>query len=169
MTKFLTDIIKIKYIEQGYLSGYPYWMTTDKEMTDAFLMDDGYFAVNYPLVDPSLEDQYNELLDAIKTHIAAYHASNGGIDIPYWVLSYMIGSAISISSDPLDIEYLKSSFNLPTTSSQFDAELAQNCYRESVEWIQKLPPDQRNRPATMFGEPHVVKSLRLKEVNIVGG
>ena len=167
MRKFISDIIKIKYIEQGYLSGYPYWMTTDKEMIDAFLGEEGYFVDNYPCVNPSLEDKYEELVAGITAHLTAYLSD--GTEIPEWVYSYMIGSAVSVNSDELDILYLKSAFNLPTTTTDFDAILSQNCYNESDMWIQKLPAEQRNRPVSMFGEPHVIKSIRLKEVDVVGG
>jgi len=164
---FLHDIIKIKYIEQGYLPDYPYWMTTDKEMIDAFLASDGYFADNYPCVDETLQSEYDALLNDIRSRLEAY--IRDGVEIPGWVYSYMIGSSISVNSDSEDILYLRTAFNLPVNKTDFSAEVSHNCYNESEEWIRKLPAEQRDRPASMFGEPHVIKSLRLKEVDIVGG
>ena len=161
---FIHDILKIKYIEQGYLPNHPYRMITDEEMFDAFLRPDGYFGMNYPCVNPELQDQYDELVSAIKITIQQYLET--GVEIPSWVYSYMIGSVISVNADQLDLEYLCDLLNVETPP-QFDAELAEMCYDVSKDWIRKLPSKYVTRPASVFGELHVIKSLRLKNVDVL--
>ena len=161
---FIHDILKIKYIEQGYLPNYPYSMITDSEMFEAFLRPDGYFYTNYPCVNPDLQEQYDELVSAIHSSIGAYMQT--GTEIPSWVYSYMIGSVVSVNSDQLDLEYLCDLLNIETPP-QFDADIAEQCYEISKEWIKKLPSKYVSRPASVFGELHVIKSLRLKNVDVL--
>ena len=164
---FIHDIIKIQYINEGYLPNYPYHMITDKEMFDAFLLkDEGYFAVNYPLLNDSLQDEYNALLDGIKSCISSY--LDEGTTIPSWVYSYMLGNTFSVNSEVYDIMYLYELLNLESDQTDiFSAELQDQCYRVSTEWLSKLPAKYGSRPATMFGEPHIIKSLRLASVNVL--
>lgn len=164
---FIHDIIKIQYINEGYLPNYPYHMITDKEMFQAFLLEDeGYFAVNYPLLDPDLQEDYDALLEGIKVCIRAYMVDK--IDIPSWVYSYMLGNTFSVNSDTHDIMYLYELTNLTTTQPDiFSADLQDECLKISKEWLSKLPAKYGSRPATMFGEPHVIKSRRLAAVNVI--
>lgn len=164
---FIHDIIKIQYINEGYLPNYPYHMITDREMFDAFLLEDeGYFAVNYPLLDGVLTEPYRDLKAGIKNCIDAY--LNDDISIPAWVYSYMLGNTISVNSDTFDIMYLYELLGIETSQSDiFGSEVQVACYKISKEWLSKLPVKYGSRPATIFGEPHVVKSLRLASVNVL--
>ena len=163
---FIHDIIKIQYINEGYLPNYPYHMITDKEMFDAFLLtDEGYFDVNYPLLDGLLAEPYRELKAGIKECIDAYLTN--GTEIPSWVYSYMLGNTTSINSDTYDIMYLYELLNIETSQSDiFGSEVQVACYKVSKEWLSKLPAKYGSRPASIFGEPHVIKSLRLASVNV---
>ena len=160
---FIHDIIKIKYIELGYLQNYRYSMISDDEMFQAFYR---YFDDNYPCLDPELEDEYNTLVAAIQSHIVNYQAS--GEAIPDWVYSFMLGSVISINSEYADLEELCTLLNLKEVPPEFNAELAAQCYKISSEWIRKLPTKYEDRPPTVFGELHVMKSLRLQNVDVIG-
>lgn len=163
---FIHDIIKINYINEGYLPNYPYHLTTDKEMIEAFLKpDEGYFAVNYPCIDNSLTDDYATLLTFITTKLNDYIDS--GASIPSWIYSYMIGSVISINSEPEDIYSLESLLNLDTNlwGSEFNLQLANECLSVSKDWVKKLPSKYGNRPPSMFGELHVIKSLRINSIS----
>lgn len=164
---FIHDIIKIRYINEGYLPNYPYHMITDREMFDAFLKEDeGFFAINYPLLDTSLQVEYNELLDGIKSCIQQY--TDESTDIPSWVYSYMLGNVISVDSNVLDIMYLYDLLNIdPEVKDVFGEDLQRACYDVSTEWISKLPVKYGSRPATIFGEAHIIKSLRLAAVNVL--
>ena len=164
---FIHDIIKINYINEGYLPNYPYHMTTDREMIQAFIGEEGFFYDHYPNVADSLEDAYTELVNAIKSSLSEYLAS--GADIPDWVYSYMLGATIGPASQEEDISYLQTLLGIDSTEvlAQFDPETSQRCYEISEGWLKKLSVTAVTRPATMFGEPHVIKDLRLKDVSIL--
>lgn len=164
---FIHDIIKIRYINEGYLPNYPYHMITDIEMFDAFMLEEeGFFAVNYPLLDNSLQEQYNDLVQGIQDCIDAYKAD--GTAVPDWVYSYMLGNTIGPESDSRDISYLYDLLNItPPIVDEFGPELQPACLAVSEEWLSKLPVKYESRPATMFGEPHVIKSLRLASVDVL--
>lgn len=163
---FTHDIIKINYINEGYLPNYPYHLTTDREMFEAFLAEDGYLADNYPCPDESLQDQYDALVAAIREKIDDYLTN--GTELEPWIYSYMLGATVGINSDIRDIGDLYTLTGLPITTgeAQFTPELAAKCYEISDEWLRKQVKNTQ-RPATVFGEPHVFKSLRLSEVNVL--
>ena len=162
---FIHDLIKIEYINSGYLPNYPYHMVTDNEMFHAFLDEDGYFDAMYPCVNEELRDVYDDLViyikDCIHSHI------NEGTDIPSWVYGYMLGTVTgpsSGSSKIADIYTLLGEADEMTTYT-FTPELSMECYEISDAWVKKSVNNQR--PPTIFGEPHVYKSLRLEDVNVL--
>lgn len=179
--KFTHDIIKIKYINEGYLLNYPYRMISDKEMFEAFMREDeGYFESCYPCVNEDLQEQYDELkqfiFDVIKlyqdyTADVSERVKNAfpeeGFEIPDWIYSYMLGTTVSVQSPEQSIQDLYDLLNLEDEYPEFNAELSNECYKISEAWIRKLPAKYIDRPATMFGEPHVFKSLRLQSVNVL--
>jgi len=164
---FIHDIIKINYVNEGYLPNYPYHMITDREMFDAFLEPDGYFEVNYPCVNDELLNEYGSLLDEIRSRIDSFLTD--GTELPKWVYSYMLGHTTSINSDMRDIQdlYDLSGVTQDNVVAVFNAELSAKCYEISCEWIKKQTGTDSARVATMFGEPHVLKSLRLAHADIL--
>jgi len=72
-------------------------------------------------------------------------------------------------SDEADIYYLYeiAEIDRPKGLAEFTPDLARYCYQVSSEWIKKLPAKYGHRPPTMFGEPHVTKSLRLLQANVL--
>lgn len=176
---FIHTLIKIKYINEGYLPNYPYRMISDKEMFDAFTDDEGYFNYTYPCINPDLQNQYDELKQFIFDVIALYQDYNAevqervrnqfekGFSIPDWIYSYLLGNTVSIHSPEASVQDLYDLLNLENETTEFTPELSQECYDVSKEWVLKLPAKYVNRPATMFGEPHVFKSLRLQSVNVL--
>jgi len=164
---FLHDIIKVDYVNQGYLPNYPYHLITDKEMFDAFLSDDGYFADNYPCLDDSLSEQYAAFRQDIVSRINDYLENSTAI--PSWIYSYMLGASISVNSDVRDLRDLYTLTGLEYTSAvpEFTAELSAECYAISSAWLKKQTAADAQRTPTLFGEPHVIKSLRLSGVDIL--
>lgn len=165
----LHDTIKINLIRQGYLPNYPYHMISDIEMCKAFLDVDshrGAFYDYYPLLDEAYEPEYTLLVDAINTQLMQCHDMfNDEIIFDDWVYSYMINSVVSVKSDIFDIEYLSKMLNLTTDFGVFSKEFYGPILEVSKEWIDKLPSASK-RPPTIFGEPHVIKSLRLLDVQV---
>lgn len=175
------DIIKIKYVNEGYLPNYPYHLISIEEMCDAFMSSDntGYFFDSYPCLDNSLTEPYNQLVTVIRYYInelKEYTRSDAYNDykLPDWVYSYMLGEVISINSDILDIHDLIYPLGVDNIDDIFDAKASIACYQVSKAWVNKLGSletveiegkSYSSRPPTMFGEPHVVKSIRLNITN----
>ena len=174
MNTFSRDSIKIQYTREGYLPNYPYHMISDEEMCDAFIKlpediqeyitsdffgpdsestkltvdwfqsylnstDIMYFKDHYPLIDESIRTWYKELVNRIFYEIQEFKNNlSDDRELPNWVYSYMFGVAIGPAIE---------------------------CYRISKDWLRRLivPEGETQRPPTMFGEPHVLKSIRLFE------
>ena len=165
---FINNIIKIMYVNLGYLPNYPYHMISDKEMIDAFIGENGYFDAMYPCPGESLQEDYTKLKDCIQAILDDYLEDN--IDmIPDWVYSYMLGNTITYNSDVADIEYLYELTKVDPNLSfdVFDERLAEACFAVSKDWIKKQSSSVWDRVPTMFGEPHVIKSLRLSAADIL--
>lgn len=173
------DTIKVNLIQQGYLQNYPYHLISDEEMCDAFIKEDGtgYFYDYYPLIDESLRIPYGNLVKAIMHYID--ECKQPEVDeyvFPDWVYSYMLGSVVSVNSDGYDIQDLADMLNIEVDYGVFSSSLSSACYQVSQEWLKKVSPDSRYlrmederldlRPPTIFGEPHVIKYLRLIEVQV---
>lgn len=165
---FIHDLIKIMYVNIGYLPNYPYYLISDTEMIEAFCKDDGFFNDYYPCPDPTFDEPYQLLKQSIFGILSEYVAGKRAV-IPDWVYSYMLMRPITFESDEADIAYMYELTGVKpeTTLAEFSPALADACYATSVEWMKKMPSKYRDRPPTMFGETHVTKSLRLKQANIL--
>lgn len=174
----VNDYIKINYIELGYLPNHSYFLISDEEMIDAFRKEDGFFNEYYPCPDessPDMVEAYEALRTCIWGKLDAYLEDPENVKIPNWVYSYMILNAVTFGSeefggsDEADIAYLYELLGIksPNPLAEFTPQLAWGCYRTSQEWMKKNPSRYRDRPPTMFGEPHVIKCLRVKQANIL--
>jgi len=165
---FIHDIIKLTYINIGYLPNYPYYLISDKEMFDAFIQEDGsgFFADYYPCPAPEFTEAYTKLKTYIKEQIDAF-LDEKITKLPKWIYSYMLMRPITYESDELDIYYLYQLTGVQSTTSlaEFTPKLAQACYETSIDWLRRQPSRYKDRPPTMFGETHVTKSLRLLQAN----
>lgn len=162
------DTIKIKYVEEGYLPDYPYHLVSDEEMCQAFILNDSnYFDDYYPLIAEDCKEEYKTLKEAILYHIDTFLKS---IDddrvLPDWVYSYMLGTVVSVNSDELDRHDLLVLLDCDNIEDTITAKAQRACYKESKEWLRRLTREEAlHRPPTLFGEPHVIKSLRVKLQN----
>lgn len=165
----INDLIKIKYVREGYLPNWPYHLISYQEMCDAFLSDTGYFATNYPCVDPTLQDIYDNLFNYISQTIDnALNTASDSFELPNWIYSYMLGNVISINSSKQDIHDLLILLNADNIDDDWTPLASRLCYQVSTEWLGKAVNSIDNRPPTIFGEMHVIKSLRVdaaKEVS----
>lgn len=175
---FIHDAAKIRLSKLGYLPNYPYHLISDEELFDAFISSDPskqtYFSDYYPCLAESLQEAYENLVKGILYHIDSYKKEKGGrIPLPIWIYSYMLGSAIGVESDKLDIHDLIYPLGVDNIEDEFNERAEIACYNISKRWIEsvgrsivKLPDGTEidTRPPTLFGEPHVVKYIR---VNII--
>lgn len=170
------DNIKIKLTNAGYLMNYPYHMISDSEMCGAFLLDNtGYFYDAYPCLDASLKPYYANLVKAIRYHLHQLETSNESTYVlPDWVYTYMLGSVISIDSDILDRHDLLVLLNADNIADTFTPTASISCLQISKQWLNRTRAINLvtfegeqidSRPPTMFGEPHVIKSLRLQAIS----
>lgn len=198
------DIIKIKYVREGYLKNYPPHLISDEEMCIGFLQyvldftsDNistwsqlstainnsyvGYFVDWYvsPLMRQFEEEQFpydKTLSDALLVLIRELWQwmdklikhnrinSNESFDLPDWVYSFMLGRVIGPNSETLEKHDLFVLLGTDNTDDTFDGLSSYACYQVSKLWVNKLSKEDK-RPPTVFGELHVIKSLRLQQIN----
>lgn len=185
LRSFIHDTIKILYTNLGYLPNYPYHLISDDEMFDAFMKEDGgVFTDYYPCGKPVPENissrewddlseydpwdgdlitAYEYLKECIFSKITLYRRDQTKT-IPNWVYSYMLLTPISYDSTEIDIQYLYDLIGLNSDAEmpKFNHEVAKYCFAISNDWIHKTP-GLADRVPSMFGEAHVIKSLRLQE------
>lgn len=189
---FIHDIIKIKYVREGFLPDYPYHLTSDDEMFIGFLniininesidditykdyieysndyLNSCYFLDNYPCIDESLWGKYKILMQEIQYHINLYlQDPYHSYIIPNWVYAYMIGSVIGPNSNTYDIHDMLVMLNMDNLEDELTIPIYDEIYKISIEYVNKLPESEKlHRPPTLFGEPHVIKLLRLEQSEI---
>lgn len=154
---------------EGYLPDYPYHLISDDEMFDAFFYNDtNYFNINYPCPNVEFREKYQNLKTWINYHISKYKQTQNKIKIsdryvlPDWVYSYMLGTVVGPQSPIDDRHDLFVLLNLDNIEDEFNDAIYKEIYKISEMWTFKLKSEERKfRPPTMFGEPHVIKSLNL--------
>ena len=166
----LHDTLKIRYVQEGYLPDYPYHLVSEEEMIDAFVFNkSNYFADNYPLPCSELETEYNELKSHIQHHCIQYKKDNS-YTLPDWVYSYMLGIVIGPESNQKDVHDLLVLLNLDNLYDEFTLPIYRSIFDVSgkaLKYSQIRDNFNDNyRPPTMFGEPHIVKYLRLEQVRV---
>ena len=188
---FKHDIIKKMYSEQGYLPNYPYHLISDEEMFGAFIPLDCfsidtdtdsaqfdedrwnrilnedvsyYFIDNYPYIGVRVKDEYFNVVTEIGYWILKY-LGDSTISIPDWVYSYMLGQVIGPNSSKQDIHDLLVMMRVDNLDDIFDETAGIQCVEFSTRWVNSIVDAEiEHRPITPFGEHHVVKYLRLREV-----
>lgn len=220
---YIHDIIKIKYVREGWLPNWPYHLISDQEMCDAFLKQDirviphevfivdsydklstyltnmmgysGYMMSNYIVpylktcsdYDFKWDEEYAHDISAL---VVGLHnlcstfskevETNPEASLPDWVYSYMIGRVFGPRFKDDDLTNVRelhdlfvlldlveaSSSVVDNLEDEFTPIAGYACYQVSKRWIAKLPNDQK-RPYGMFGEPHVIKSLRLQQDDLI--
>lgn len=167
------DLVKIKYSEEGYLPDYPYHLISNEEMLKAFVLSDNCFFDDwYPLPCESLEKEYLNLKGCIQSCCEQACKSSDAY-VPDWVYSYMLGNAVNVMSGQKDVHDLLVLLNLDNVYDEFNERIYQSIFDVSVKCLgstklrESLQGDAPSlRPPTMFGEPHIIKYLRLEQVNV---
>lgn len=111
----------------------------------------------------SLSGEYSRMYDCITTHIKNYLAyQKMGItyEIPDWVYTYMLGEVVYQQSEYQDIEDTLTLLDCTNLDNIFTREACIKCYITSSNYISTLTTG--TRPPTVFGEPHVIKYLRME-------
>ena len=113
----------------------------------------------------SLRGEYFRLKQYIINTIKEYLRYQGTSDeenytLPNWVYSYMLGEVIYNSSDYRDIYDLLVLLDSTSVDNIMTPDICRMCYEKSTKFISTLTTGIR--PPTVFGEPHVIKQLRLE-------
>lgn len=192
---FTHDIIKIKYVRLGYLPDWPPHLLADDEMCDAFLKypedpdksedelwkewldgDDPQFFRDYyylsecrkDSIDYELKDAYRELVKQINYHLNQFKQDLSDSPIlPDWIYSYMLGECVGPKSDISDIHDFISLMGVDNLYDDYNNLCAHTCLDYSGEWLNKRIQFDEHRPPTPFGEPHVVKYLRVLDSDMI--
>jgi hypothetical protein len=110
----------------------------------------------------SLSEAYYKLRDYIVDTILEYLSEPDKYVIPDWIYTYMLGEVVYSRSEYLDIYDTLALLDCSNTDNEFTVNACIKCYATSLKYISALTSG--TRPPTVFGEPHVIKQLRLMEV-----
>ena len=113
----------------------------------------------------SLSSEYYRLKQYIVDTINEYLQYQGTSEaedhmIPDWIYTYMLGEVIYNSSDYRDIYDLLVLLDSANIDNEMTPMVCKQCYIKSTKFISTLTTGVR--PPTVFGEPHVIKQLRLE-------
>lgn len=81
-----------------------------------------------------------------------------------WVYSYMLGTVVGQNSSIPDKHDLLVMLGTDNTYDEYDEKSAKACLTVSTEYLTRI--GDSSRAPTMFGEPHIIKELRLKESSL---
>lgn len=162
-------IIKIHYVNEGYLPNYPHHMISDEEMFKAFLNredpSNSFFYNYYPIPTQALQQEYDALVDCLSKVISDYLAD--GKAIPNWAYAYMLGKVISDMSSIADKHDFLVLLDKDNIEDKFDESAAFACYKLSSLLLSRMAPDKRgHRVPSMFGESNILKHLRLMDLEV---
>lgn len=112
-----------------------------------------------------LSDEYDKLKTCIISTINDYLQYCGTAEgakhlIPAWIYTYMLGEVVYQKADYLDIQDTLALLGCSNLDNIFTKDACIACYRVSMQYISSSVTDVR--PFTVFGEPHVIKQLRLE-------
>lgn len=144
---FITDIIKIKYSDEGYLPDYPPHLISDEEMCEAFLNTHtySYFYDHYELLTNDLYYEYEELINALKFHLCRFlsKVEVWKSDLPDWVYSYMLGEVVGDHSVIQDRHYFLVGIGRDNIDDVMTPESQKACYEMSRKYVNKIPKQDK--------------------------
>lgn len=165
------DVVKIKYTDEGYLPYYPYHLISDSEMIDAFIFNESnFFDDTYYCNFEEVKPEYKTLKSYI-CEVCNKYKSDNTVQIPDWVYSYMIGSVVGPESSQKDVHDLLVLMNMDNLYDEFNTSIHKSISdisRRALGYsrINRNGTADDGRPVTVFGEPHIIKYLRLDKVSV---
>lgn len=205
---FADILLRIKYVDEGYLPYWPFHLISDDEMLNAARE---YIQYIYQCPDDYIKDKYDAVMIRLitildryqdKDYYNKYDPEDYGMkpeEIPDWIYSFLMGKVISNSSNYRDVHDLLVLLELDNYYDMMDDEIYNAVYDISKKYLGKYPEEYSNwdmfwfsqyhpelveeqiekpqfkilggesfdvRPPSIFGEPHVIRALRLEQVAI---
>ena len=111
----------------------------------------------------SLSGEYTRLKSAIIENINYYLQNLGTpaqVVLPDWIYTYMLGEVVYQRSEYLDIQDTLALLECSNIDNVFTQAACVACYTTSLNYTSTLAIG--TRPPTVFGEPHVIKYLRME-------
>lgn len=141
----------------------------EKETDNQFFRDYYYLQeCKKDAIDYKLKYGYRNLVYQLYYHIDAFKKDlSDSPKLPDWVYSYMLGESVGPRSDTIDIHDFITLMDVDNLYDDYNNTCARTCLDFSSEWLEKRIHIDIHRPATPFGEPHVVKYLRLLNSDMV--
>lgn len=122
-------------------------------------------------VPEKLRGYYKELVLQILYHINIFKESNLDVNVlPNWIYSYMLGEVIGPKSPTIDIHDFLVLMDVDNLYDEYNPKVAEICYNFSKDWLLRSISDDevlKHRPPTVFGEPHVIKYLRVLDSDMI--
>lgn len=186
----VNDTVKIRLVRQGYLPNYPPHLLSDEEMIEGFYkyFENVYYKPmkkefeNPSKVDPypftlrgdeedemitHLDDLYTYIKTSCDSAIKIAQVDGEDVVVDDWIYSFMLGSVVGPKSDIRDIHDVLVLMNADNIDDIFTRLASETCYKISKKWIAKTYlGTEIKRPPSVFGELHVIKSLRLSQASI---
>ena len=146
--------------EYFFEDNYPNPFAGDNDLTYKQLNREGK-----AVTEVDLSSEYKKLRKYIVKVINAYLTYHNtelaaNYTIPYWVYTYMLGEVVYNNSEYQDIYDTLALLGANNIDNQFTNKSCALCYATSYKYISKKTLG--NRPLSVFGEPHVIKQLRLE-------
>ena len=159
------------YITEDYFGPTIEDTKTTIDWFHAYMNDEHpmFFKDNYPLIDDEIQTPYKTLVNRIFYEIQEFKKNvNDDRELPAWIYSYMLGICIGPMSDKLDIHDMIFAMGTDNIEDDYNIYCAEKCLEISTNWLKKIivSQDEIKRPPTMFGEPHVLKSIRLDQESL---
>lgn len=140
----------------------------DSYYPNPFAEEDMYYekknAMGEVVAKVSLSSEYGRLVSYIKERINDYLAYCDTMvasehQLPAWIYTYMLGEVVYQQSDYYDVFDILAMLKCSNLDNEFTPSACAACYVTSLGYISTLT--KGSRPPTVFGEPHVIKQLRL--------
>lgn len=114
------------------------------------------------------KSRYYDFVKYVSDQLDAFIASSDDQKkLPDWIYAYMIGSVVSVNSPQPDIHDLLVMMGIDNLDDEFLSNCCELCWKVSDWWIRRTPGDvSQLRPPGLFGEPHVIKQLKLSELGL---
>lgn len=122
-----------------------------------------YLKDHYPLPDESIKKEYDALVGEMKNQMITFLQTDPvDATMSDWIYSYMLGVVINNHSSVEDRHYLLTMIHMDNLFDEIRLPEYKEIYQISKKWLGK---NEEKRPPTMFGEPHVIKSIRLQTID----